>query len=114
MVMCIVAHGEAPTPAHETAHGCGNGHGGCIHPQHLRWATRKENGEDKVRHGRSTRGEAASLARITQADALAIKQQLKNGRRQKDIASEFGVSPQLVSAINTGHCWAWLDEQVAA
>lgn len=114
MVMCAAAHGGAPTSGHETAHSCGNGHEGCIHPQHLRWATRKENGEDKVRHGRSIRGEAASLAKITQADVVAIKANLRLGRRQKDIAVEFGVSPQLISAIKNGHCWSWLDKQMAA
>lgn len=49
--MCILAHGDPPTDAHLAAHLCGNGHLGCVHPQHLRWATQAENMADKVLHG---------------------------------------------------------------
>jgi len=50
-LMCILAHGEQPTPEHETAHSCGKGHQGCVNPKHLRWATHAENEADKLIHG---------------------------------------------------------------
>jgi len=34
-LMCILAHGEPPTPEHHAAHSCGRGHLGCVHPGHL-------------------------------------------------------------------------------
>ncbi len=46
-VMCILAHGEPPSPKHQAAHSCGNGRNGCVNPAHLRWATPKENIADK-------------------------------------------------------------------
>jgi hypothetical protein len=46
-VMCVLEHGEPPTPEHQAAHSCGNGRGGCINPDHLRWATPKENIAEK-------------------------------------------------------------------
>ena len=42
-IMCELAHGPAPTPEHHAAHSCHNGRMGCIHPQHLHWATNAEN-----------------------------------------------------------------------
>jgi len=48
--VCLLAHGPPPTPEHEAAHSCGNGHDGCIAPGHLRWATHAENIADKQLH----------------------------------------------------------------
>lgn len=49
--LCIEVHGQPPTPEHVAAHSCGNGRMGCVAKRHLRWATKKENGEDRARHG---------------------------------------------------------------
>lgn len=48
--VCEIAHGDPPTPEYQAAHSCGNGHLGCVNPQHLRWATPKENSADKIRN----------------------------------------------------------------
>src|SRR3990167_1126552 len=40
--MCRLVHGAAPTSKHEALHTCGNGHKGCVNPQHLRWGTSKD------------------------------------------------------------------------
>lgn len=56
--MCELAHGRAPSPTHEAAHSCGNGHLGCVNPRHLRWATRLENANDALRDGTTSRGES--------------------------------------------------------
>lgn len=51
-VMCILDHGEPPSPSHHAAHSCGKGKDACINPSHLRWATAQENIDDKFsRHG---------------------------------------------------------------
>lgn len=54
-IVCEHRYGPPPTPEHEAAHSCGNGHLGCVHPGHLRWATQIENAADKRLH-RSARG----------------------------------------------------------
>ncbi len=58
-LMCELAHGSAPTPEHQAAHSCHNGHIGCIHPQHLHWATDAENRAESValRRDEAIRGE---------------------------------------------------------
>jgi hypothetical protein len=112
-VMCVELFGP-PGKGIEAAHSCGNGHQACVNRRHLSWATRKQNAGDRSFHGRTLRGSKVNFAKITQFDALRIMEQLKTGRKQRDIAQQFGVSPQLISAINTGHCWSWLTKGEAA
>lgn len=50
-VLCEEANGATPSPQHEAAHSCGNGHLGCVNRHHLRWATHIENEKDKITHG---------------------------------------------------------------
>lgn len=52
--MCEIVNGPAPTPKHHAAHSCGNGHLGCVHPRHVRWATCSENQMDRFLHGTAT------------------------------------------------------------
>lgn len=49
--VCFRVHGAPPTPEHEAAHSCGNGHLGCINGNHLSWKTRLENAADRPLHG---------------------------------------------------------------
>lgn len=49
-LVCCALYGEPSTTEHEAAHSCGNGHLGCINPNHLRWASPKENSEDRNYH----------------------------------------------------------------
>ncbi len=104
-VMLILIRGDRPTSDHEAAHSCGNGHLGCIHPKHLRWATHAENEADKVIHGTVTRGERNGQARLTHDEVLAIR--ATNGT-QKDIGARFGIDPSMVSFIKNRKKWAWL------
>lgn len=62
-LMCQLAHGKPPAPDLHAAHSCGNGHLACINPKHLRWATRKENEQDKILH-RTYRGRKQVLTSI--------------------------------------------------
>lgn len=48
---CEIRHGPRPSLEHEARHSCGNGHGGCVNGNHLRWGTRKENVRDAIAHG---------------------------------------------------------------
>lgn len=106
--MCEVVHGPAPTPEHEASHSCGKGHEGCIHPGHLRWATPKENAEDRIVHGTNCEGERSPNAVLSEGDVLKIYGLKGSGISQRKIADMFGVSCASVSWIMTGRSWAWL------
>jgi hypothetical protein len=103
-IMCEMAHGSPPTPTHQSAHSCGNGHLGCIHPLHLRWATRKENAADKLIHGTKIRGELASNSKLTTENVIYIREQL-NHRQGKDLAVEFNVHAGTISRIKRRVRW---------
>lgn len=105
--MCIMAHGEPPTPHHEAAHSCGNGHNGCMNPMHLSWKTHAENEADKLVHGTVIRGADVNTAKLTEDDVLKIRRIGKSMTR-KAIAAAFNVAPCTVWEIQTRRSWAWL------
>ena len=110
-VMLELVSGPPPTPEHEAAHACGQGHKGCVSPQHLRWATPSENQGDRLLHGTHNRGERNSRAKLTAEQVLEILALLKQGVTQKEIGGLYGVARYTVSDIKRGRCWAWLNEE---
>lgn len=100
-VMCLIAHGDAPSPAHQAAHTCGKGHEGCVNPRHLEWKTPRENAHDRILHGTYLAGENGATAKLTKYEAIAIMV-LRNRMEQKDIAALFGVSSTAVANIQLG------------
>lgn len=107
-VVCERMHGHAPTAKHQAAHSCGNGHGGCVTPAHLRWATRLENDADKDLHGTRSRGTRNGHARLNEDDVRAIRA-LRGLLSPPEIAARFGVSNGAIHCILKGKNWRWLD-----
>lgn len=105
---CQSYNGPPPSPDHDAAHNCGNGHTGCCAPQHLRWATRSENMMDCVSHGTHRRGSRNSASKLTEQDVLKIRS-LCSKLPQKEIALLFNIDPSLVSQIKSRKRWTWLD-----
>lgn len=106
-IMCTLAHGPAPTPDHEAAHSCGKGHEGCVHPAHLRWATRAENRADMIVHGTIRRGELVNTNKLSVSQVRQIRA-VEGSMHRKDTAKMFGVSYWTVWEIQTRRSWAWL------
>ena len=106
--MLRLTKGDPPTPKHEAAHSCGNGHLGCINPKHLRWATHLENEADKIAHGTVAHGERNGHAKLTQDQVLYIR---TASGLQKDIAAKFGIDQSMVSFIKRRRNWAHLKDE---
>ena len=106
-VVCECVNGPPPSPTHEAAHSCGNGHLGCVAKHHLRWATSKENKNDMKLHGTTARGERHAFAKLTEADARAIIA-LRGKLKQREIADQFSVNRSVISRIHTGIRWGHL------
>jgi len=99
-LMCFMAHGEPPTPAHEASHECQNK--ACVNPLHLTWKTHRENDADRLLHG--TTGK-----KLTAADVVKIRA-LECDCTQAQIAAMFGVSGETISSILRGDTWGHIED----
>lgn len=107
--VCRVSHGPPPSATHQAAHLCGNGHLGCVNPNHLSWKTPAENCADAITHGTTQRGERSAMAKLTEADVIYIRT-LRGLVPQKELAQQFGVHPKHISRLQCAKRWAHLPE----
>ena len=77
----------------------------CVNPSHLFLGTRQDNVDDMMAKGRGNkaRGEAASNARLSAFDVIAIRNDM---RTQKQIAGDYGIARSTVQAIKAKRNWA--------
>ena len=75
----------------------------CINPEHLKIGTTTDNKRDTAVDGNQ------GSQKLTVDDVRVIKQRLENGDRNINIAADYGVTPQNISAIKTGKTWWWID-----
>lgn len=107
-VICEEVNGAPPTPQHEAAHSCGNGHIGCVSPMHLSWKTSKENKADELIHGTRNFGERNGVAKLDAKKVSEIRS-LLGSMPQWKIAERYGVHQVTISKIRTREVWGWFD-----
>ena len=103
VLVCETYHGERPGNAvvrHK------NGVPGDDWEGNLEWGSQKENCEDTVAHGRSTKGMRNPNYRLKDEQVREIKQRLASGEAPSEIARWFGVSQPTISDIKTGRTWS--------
>lgn len=104
--------GPAPSELHEVAHN--NGSRISNHYTNLRWATRKENDDDRDIHGTRQAGAGNGNAKLTEGDVREIRRiyrEIKNRERSgkiSDLARNFGIHHATLIHIATGKSWAHL------
>lgn len=114
-LVCAAFHGPEPEPKMHAAHGDRDKDNNT--PANLRWATAKENGQDKVKHGTSprgdrhgtktkpgcnVRGERVNTAKLTASDIPTIR---ADGRTLHKIAADYGVTFSAIHAIKSRKNW---------
>lgn len=107
---CTEEHGPAPTDTHEAAHipGCHNP--SCFNRRHVYWATPSQNQCDRFEDGTSNRGGNFRNSKLKPEDVIAIRCAVqRDGRLHADVAKEYGVSRTVVTRINNGTRWGWLE-----
>lgn len=104
-LVCERVHGPPPTPEHEAAHNCGQGHMGCIGPACLRWATRKSNLADCVAHDTDNRGERHYATHLTESDVREIRELRRGGATYQSLADWYDVSVGAVGHIIRMSTW---------
>lgn len=106
VLVCHAFHGPAPTPKHEVAHGDGTRTNN--RDDNLRWVTHKQNAQDMVSHGRSSRGIKNPKAKLTPDDVLEIRRLRQKGVMLKTVARVFNISVAQACSAATGRTWGWL------
>lgn len=87
-------------------HSCDNP--SCINPKHLWLGTPKENTQDMIKKGRrfDNSKDNHPLSKLTIKDVISIKKEYSIGdKTQKEIAKDFGVVHQTISAILNNKRW---------
>lgn len=77
----------------------------------LKWATRRENEEDKMSHGTKRCGEASNLSKLTTVDVQDIRAAYsRGGTTQAALAARYGVARRTVGDIISGRNWSHIRE----
>ncbi len=103
----LVAHaflGPRPSPRHVVCHGDGDPTNNRL--ENLRWDTWEGNEADKRRHGRGIVGERNHLAKATEAEVYAIREQHAAGETITALGVIFHLHPSTISDIVRGRIWA--------
>lgn len=74
--------------------------------EYLRLGSHKENMEDKVRDGSSTKGETNANSRLTGIEVKSIKQMLRDKVSIRKVAKLFEVGSSTICHIKNGRTWA--------
>ena len=93
-LVCFWANGQPCEATMHAAHSCGNGHLGCVNPRHLRWATAKQNNDDKVLHG-------TNLATVKLTNEQ-INEIAADTRPHAEICRSYGITRQTVWRVKRG------------
>ena len=107
-ISLTLAAGPPPEDSMDAAHSpayCN--HRSCINPDHLRWATRKENEGDKLHTGARAAGERNGHSKLSDQKVRKI---ILDSRTQRVIAAEFGVSQSVISFIKSKKIWKHIHE----
>lgn len=114
----MFAHGELPPPHVKVCHKCDNRL--CCNPSHLFLGTQQQNIADMVSKGRQARGEALSkilvvtsakgvdlpLHKLNDGQVIDIRERYAaGGIRQHQLATEYGVSYQVIGYVVRGQAW---------
>ena len=76
--------------------------------ENLEWATRTQNQRDRFKHGTDSLGTKNGQCKLTPKKVLEIREKLKEGVLQKEIAKQFGISKTQISRIASREQWDWL------
>lgn len=105
-VHLLVARTFIPNPEGlpEVAHNDGRRHHN--HADNLRWATRKQNNDDRFEHGTVRRGDDHLQRKLAQCEVVDIRQRYASGGvLHRELAAEFGVSRECIGLICRHERW---------
>lgn len=104
-LMMLSFFGEPPRDKPWVCHKNGNSKDNRI--GNLYWGGPPENSADRVRHGRSMRGNECPTSKMTEEVAIKVKKALKSPsyKNNVSIARELGITVAMVEGIKYGKSW---------
>ena len=75
------------------------------HVSNLKWGTSKENRADTIKHGRNNNGERNGRSKLMACDIPRIREMVRCGITNKDVAGVYGVNQSVVSRIKNYKSW---------
>lgn len=81
---------------------------GCVRPDHLFLGTHGDNIRDRDTKGRTSRGEAQHLAKLTAAIVREMRRRYRQGVSAPILAREYGVDRTVAHAAIVGKTWKHL------
>lgn len=105
-ILCEKHHGK-PNGAHNVArHTCGNGHLGCVNPQHIVWGTAQDNIDDKIKHGTKPVGAKTGCAILSEDQVTEIRRlRLECGHTYRQLGYQFHVTTSTIQAVIERRTW---------
>ena len=103
--LVLMAWDRMPTEGEESRHL--NGAPSDNRYENLVWGTRQDNSDDRVRHGRSGRGESNANHRLTEEQVIEIRQRVGQ-KTLRALAREYGVSHTCIRRTANGMNWGYL------
>lgn len=101
VMVCLAFHGPRPE-GHHAAHR--NGVVTDNRAGNLRWATKRENEADKLKHGTKMQGETHHRHKLTEDEVKVIRANyMVSGA---DMARRYGVSESAISAVRHRKSWS--------
>lgn len=100
--------GKRPSPMHDACHLDGNAENNYL--TNLYWGTKKDNAQDRIRHGTQCRGSTQGLSKLTDEQVAEIIAHIPNWKRGDGrlFANKFGVSDSTISAVKQRSTWRHL------
>jgi len=78
----------------------------CCNPDHLSLGSRAENNKDRDNKNRQAKGTMVNTAKLTEEQIKEIRNKLKLGMKQKEIAKEYDINKSHIFRIKNGISWA--------
>lgn len=107
-VVCKKFHGDPPDERPLALHSCGNGHLGCINPNHLYWGDNPQNWIDSLEHGTAALGERNGKSVLTEGLVRYIRGLSSKGYHKAEIAKITGAHEGAIRSVLIGRTWKWV------
>ncbi len=103
-----IAYGQSPGDL-DVCHTCDNPL--CVNPAHLFLGDDRENMADKTEKGRQAKGEGHGMAKLTEGQAIAIREAFLRDESRKALAEKYGVAVAHIYSIGNGRTWKHLERK---